>query len=731
MLKADYNKFQNIIKNFILFIFGMIVLYLLVNSVVITTDIDFITPYYETNFYKQDSPFIHLIFFILFSGLLIILKKVNINEKIINIKRVYIAVFFLFLAFALTTRFPPKSDQSIILSVAEEMYNHNFSDFLPGGYVEKYPHQVGMVILLYFMRYIFGEGNYLAFYIINVFAFLLYFYSIINITKIIFKGRFLKFTVLFLVLFFPIGFYVTFLYGNMIGFAFSLLSIIYMLKFFEDDKAPRKNRYAVLSAVFISMAVILKQNYLIFFLGNIVYILLNAVKRKRLKPLLMAVVMTAFLLSGNFICHKITESVTGAELKGGIPSTAYIAMGLQDDSVAPGWFDGYNLRVYSENENDTEKANEAAIEKIEESLDIFADDPEYAAEFFSKKTISQWLNPSFQCFWLGQTSAIMCNLTNLSPFMNDLFFGRTNDFLTGFLNILQTIILAGAFLYICYEDKENIEFEKFIFAVIFIGGFIFHMFWEGKCQYTITYFAILIPYTAKGYDYFTDKLLKALAILKSGRKIWPAGEKDKNKNKNKNEKRKIGVNSKNVLCAAGMVIFIFLICVSYNYSRSEIFDNKENTDVMEKYYKKKLSASALSTGVYTITPKIVNDGYVIAPDNEETESPSLKLKGKGVSDLQNFFVSKTRNFYTLRNVKLQKNIDVFNETAQSGVLSLYNPNISGAQQFEIRKSGEEGLFYIMWKDEYAITFNEDTGKAEIAPFDEGDSQKWRFFDEVS
>lgn len=44
-------------------------------------------------------------------------------------------------------------------------------------------------------------------------------------------------------------------------------------------------------------------------------------------------------------------------------------------------------------------------------------------------------------------------------------------------------------------------------ALIFIGGFVFHIFWEGKGQYTIPYFVLLFPYAVMGLDAFSDWIL--------------------------------------------------------------------------------------------------------------------------------------------------------------------------------------------------------------------------------
>ena len=62
---------------------------------------------------------------------------------------------------------------------------------------------------------------------------------------------------------------------------------------------------------------------------------------------------------------------------------------------------------------------------------------------------------------------------------------------------MQNIILLSAFSYFLLNWK-NININSLILGIVFVGGFIFHMFWEAKCQYTITYFWLLIPYAAQG-----------------------------------------------------------------------------------------------------------------------------------------------------------------------------------------------------------------------------------------
>ena len=68
-------------------------------------------------------------------------------------------------------------------------------------------------------------------------------------------------------------------------------------------------------------------------------------------------------------------------------------------------------------------------------------------------------------------------------------------------------IAAGYGLWKLAKEKEN---EKTLLPMIFLGGFVFHMFWETKAIYVIQYYFLLIPYIAfgivKGKDAISEKI---------------------------------------------------------------------------------------------------------------------------------------------------------------------------------------------------------------------------------
>ena len=60
---------------------------------------------------------------------------------------------------------------------------------------------------------------------------------------------------------------------------------------------------------------------------------------------------------------------------------------------------------------------------------------------------------------------------------------------------------------------RQMPLHRLLLPMIFIGGFIFHLFWEAKGQYTITYFVLLIPYCVKGLMDMTDEIADGILNL--------------------------------------------------------------------------------------------------------------------------------------------------------------------------------------------------------------------------
>lgn len=90
------------------------------------------------------------------------------------------------------------------------------------------------------------------------------------------------------------------------------------------------------------------------------------------------------------------------------------------------------------------------------SLKRFTADRHAAVQFFSEKIASQWNNPTFQSYWIAETSTSGIEESGLvwaftSP--KGSYYGA------GYLNLLQFVILAGALFYCMSACMKGTEPE--------------------------------------------------------------------------------------------------------------------------------------------------------------------------------------------------------------------------------------------------------------------------------
>nr|MCR4801378.1 glycosyltransferase family 39 protein [Lachnospiraceae bacterium] len=308
------------------------------------------------------------------------------------------------------------------------------------------------------------------------------------------------------VAFVPLALYIPFIYGNLMGFFFSLLAIEAAFCFCEK-KDWKSMVVLIISA---SFSVLIKQNFLIPVIGIFLFLFVQAIFDKKIKIVVVSLTMVFFVWFTGILVNVRMETMSDANLNQGIPATAWVAMGMQQTLMANGWYNAYNEKTYIENDCNPEKTNQVAIEEIKNRLSYFVSHPSQLVFFFLKKDSSQWNHPNFEGFWVNYdcqrekfdipTKKVLGIFQKITNEPGSL---KVNEY----LNLYQTIILIGvcAWIVLCRKDIKK---EQLLLALIVIGGFVFHTFWEGKSQYTITYYALLIPYGIAGYQGIVKELLE-------------------------------------------------------------------------------------------------------------------------------------------------------------------------------------------------------------------------------
>lgn len=492
---------------FVQFLFGAVLLFLIAISATVTCSV------YggaEKVQYGPDQPVVHILLLIVFlaAGVWFYRKRRTGADRFSMTARQYrrliIAVAGFYLIWLLITMYWPNSDQRMAMESARSLLSGDYSPWdavgfvyaspmVPLGYAYTYPSQNGLILFLAVIVMIFRDLIPYAVQILNI-GFLfggVYFLSCLAVR--LFSLKSLRGILILTFGCLPFAFYITFVYGTMPGFYLSSAALYFVYRYIETEKLSR----FFIAAVTAAVSVLLKSNYLIVLVALVIYLLSEGVFRRKARFLAAAVLMILVYMGSGRLMNMVLEQATGRPVSGGIPMTAWVEMGLQEGSRGPGWYNGYNVSVFAGNDDDTEKTKEAIREDLMDTITQFAAQPEEAADFFLRKAQSIWAEPTFQSLWIQEVKGGSW----LLPGMTDSLLkegGLLNRLYLAVCNWFQTFIYMGAFLFLLSAGRK-LRWEQLIPAVIFIGGFLFHMAWEGKGQYTICYFILLIPYAYAGF----------------------------------------------------------------------------------------------------------------------------------------------------------------------------------------------------------------------------------------
>lgn len=599
----------------------------------------------------------------------------------------------------------PGADQKYVLEAAYSLRAKDYTPFLEGGYISRYPNQLGLTLAVYVLSLLFGDRNYLVFQAANVFCLVIIYKSLGDLAGHFGMGRLSRLALYLTGIFFlPLILYVTFVYGTMPGLALSLTAIAAEMRFLEKYRI----RDMLLASVLIAAAVMLKSNYLIFFIGMFIYALVRMVKDKRAAAAGLAFAMLVSYLILWLGARTFIQQKTGEALGKGVSSWSWIAMGLQENTKrANGWYNSYNSYTYTESGYDTKKQAQLAKKEIGSRLEYFMENKAEALRFFVEKCASQWNNPSFQCFWLLQTRSSMNErpgwLRRLLSIDGSHVFYRLLDF-------LQMVILFGAVLYL-FLCKRGAAHGFLLCESIVAGGFLFHLFWEAKCQYTLPYFVLYFPVSVRGYG----------KLAESCRELSPAGKGQQNQKRTWAE-RFGGRRRDFFIAAAGLCLWAALFSVPgpLNALVNTDWDTKEYGEYVEAH-----QYDSVEDGTYFICPLLL-PGWALAAENTEAgNAEKVYVAEKGS---ENSLVKLT-TFYDRVHICFAVNalyLDLYgNSEGADARVDAYGRNGTAAQEWGFKETEEAGIYYILIGRNSALTYDEGGKSVTIQEFTYGENQKWR------
>lgn len=549
-----------------------------------------------------DQPWKHLLVFAAFTAMGVLLCRV-IPDLRAYLRPALIFVLIMGTVWIFATRLQPGSDPAKVYTIAMQWRRGDFSAYAEGGYLFRYPFQAGIILFYYLLSFIFGIDNYIGLQFVNVIALAAVYGLLVKLSEIFWqedrKLPFMVYTAL--ILWVPLSFYVTYLYGILPGMALSLGAVYFAAKYLTT----RRYRYILPAALCMGLATVIKMNCLIYLVAIGCFLLYDAIdialltKKELGRQWIASFVCLALMVLGvagcNQMCSRYVEHLSGYKAGDGEVMVSWIVMGLQETPLGPGGYSNYINEIFERYEYDTEKITEASIADIKKALTRMAQNPlDEGIPFFARKNAFQWNDPTFICLdrTKGRPSA-----GSMPAYAHSLIEGKGSVTLSVLLNYAQTLLLAGFILYLIMNRKSRNLYEL-MGAVVFLGGYLFHFFWESSASYTIPYFVIMIPYAVKGLADWV-RWVRALSVT-CKREVWAPA------------------------CA-----LLAIACLLALFSRTNLFRRtialNDGEEAMRQFYHREESGTAadsiapgLSEGYYYLSPYLAQDTALTVRDGEMT-----------------------------------------------------------------------------------------------------------------
>lgn len=398
------------------------------------------------------------------------------------------------IGFVLGGGFTQRGDSSMILWAAECFASGDYTP-MQSEYFQGYSYQLGICFLMELIKRLFPSADLrLLMQCLNALLSAGIIAVLTGLAVMLHRREGTEAAAMLLFLaFVPFFLYPMYVYGTT---PMMLLCACAMLCF-AGYTHTRKKRLGLAYAVFLGLAMVLKPNALIpviaLFICAILYMLETGDRRLAAFALLSCVLCAALPAAVN----RMYELRSGVPLGEDITMLARLTMGLQDSEAAAGWYNTYTEQFLGPHVTaEAEKAQ--AMRDLTTRLEEMRRDPGMTLAFFREKCLTQWIEPGYEIVWFGSISGKAGRFNGLA----NLVFreGETiRMLLDAYLNVFQQalyiLVLLGG---IDTMRRREFRAEHTMIPVILIGGFLYHMIFEAKAQYSYPYVVMMLPLAARG-----------------------------------------------------------------------------------------------------------------------------------------------------------------------------------------------------------------------------------------
>lgn len=516
------NKIAKNIAGIIGFLCCLVVFIL--NVVYVSRIADVISENISTKFY---GIFNFLLTFLLAISILVISKKLDTIK--IN-KKVKVLIFILFLVIYIVGQIcwinlrqaTPAYDQRSVYTAALKMYNGDWEELTHSQYLELYPQQLTLATVYVAIFKLFGSTNVILLQYLNVIANAITVIALLLISKQLEKEYKVNKTKTFILIgtFFTLPLLSTFVYGDISSIPMCFLSIYFAMKYGMESK----KRYIVLSAIFMSIGYILRMNNLIYIIALLIYFILNIMKgnEKNVKNIFLSIIMIVLFIAIAILPASTIKSTLQNKLEldknKQYPTLGFLYIGMQESYRANGWYSDYGTWAW----DDIEASKGQYEDAIKERISYFVQHPKYFVKFYGGKIASMWTENTYAGIWYNESynfKSIDNNeeINDEKAFIIDEMVKQKTEKLLIYQKAIVLIIFGSSIL-VMIKYRNNLTNEMILLIIVFVGGFLFHILWEAKSRYIISYILILIPFASVCIENWKEEKEKIKKIQEKWKK---------------------------------------------------------------------------------------------------------------------------------------------------------------------------------------------------------------------
>ena len=416
----------------------------------------------------------------------------------------FLWTFILGTVWVLSSQSAPSEDSGTVTSAAWSFAENNYSVLAENRYFHNYSFQLGYVFfnecIIRLIQTFRHMENLMPLEVLNAF-----FLGVINFFLLLINDKVfgdsrvnLVTTVLLAASAAPI-ISCSFVYGIYPGMMFAVIALYCELRYLLDNKIL----FSFLSAFSLMLAVMTKSNYLIWMIAVLIIAFCKMWKRRHfLQDISYMILVAALCMTVQPLVIRHYEKVSGTEINDAVPYVSWIAMGLNESDLAPGWYN-YWLTVanFEQSDFNAEEAAKRSKEEIRNRLKVFAEDPQYTTDFFYLKVVSQWNDTAYQSIW---NNVVRFQYRDKTPFAAWVC-GNGAPAVKQYMDYLAQLVFF-AFCGGCWFMLRKKDFRMTPLPVIFLGGFFYQLISEGKSQYIMPYFIVMTAFAAFGVVCFCDMI---------------------------------------------------------------------------------------------------------------------------------------------------------------------------------------------------------------------------------